>query len=79
MAVATRADSKVDAHIDLCAERYARILENQIEGKKDRELIWVAITTGFAEVRAVVLKAGYGIIAALGTVVVLLLRKYGFV
>ena len=77
LSIARRAEGKIDTHEQICAERYKQILDNQTDGKKDRELIWAAITTGFAEVRAVVLKAGYGLIAALGAVVMLLLKKQG--
>jgi hypothetical protein len=77
MAVALRAESKIDNHERLCAERYERILENQEDGKADRTKMWKAINGGFAEVRTLVIKAGFGVIAALGGIVMLLLRKYG--
>jgi hypothetical protein len=77
MAVALRAERKIDNHEKICAERYERILENQVDGKAEREKLWASVTDGFKEIRTLVIKAGFGVIAALGGIVMLLLRKYG--
>ena len=75
--VAQRAEGKIDTHERICAERYERILENQADGKKDRELLWVALKDGFTEIRAIITKAAMGLIAALFGVVMLLAKLRG--
>jgi hypothetical protein len=74
-AIAVDARARIEAHERICSERYLQIAEYQRQSNEARAAMQAKLDASFKALYALIWKAAFGVIAALGAVVLFLVER----
>jgi hypothetical protein len=74
-AIAVDARARIEAHERICSERYLQIAEYQRQSNEARAAMQVKLDANFKALYALIWKAAFGVIVALGAVVLFLAER----
>ena len=74
-AIAVEARARIEAHERICSERYLQIAEYQRQSNEARALTQVTLDASFKALYALIWRAAFGVIVALGGVVLFLAER----